>query len=89
VVEGDGLFDSSLPATTHHEGEVVLYEKKGDTVVITTKNKPVRFLLISGQPLNEPIAWHGPIVMNTEDQIRTAFDEFQRGTFVKKSGVQV
>ena len=43
----------------------------------------MRFLLISGKPLNEPIAWYGPIVMNTREELRKAFQEYQDGTFVK------
>jgi redox-sensitive bicupin YhaK (pirin superfamily) len=43
----------------------------------------VRFLLLSGRPLGEPIAWRGPIVMNTQEELDTAFREYQRGTFIK------
>jgi quercetin 2,3-dioxygenase len=43
----------------------------------------VRFLLVSGRPLREPIAWHGPIVMNTQDQIRQALTDLRSGTFIK------
>ena len=43
----------------------------------------VRFLLISGAPLREPVAWHGPIVMNTEAEIRQAITELRNGTFIK------
>ena len=45
--------------------------------------KPVRFLLISGKPLKEPVAWYGPIVMNTKEELQTAFQEFQQGAFIK------
>jgi len=44
----------------------------------------IRFLLISGQPLQEPVAWYGPIVMNTQAELRQAFDELERGTFLKQ-----
>ena len=43
----------------------------------------IRFLLVSGKPLEEPVAWYGPIVMNTQDQLRQAFDELDRGTFLR------
>jgi redox-sensitive bicupin YhaK (pirin superfamily) len=43
----------------------------------------IRFLLVSGQPLEEPVAWYGPIVMNTQEQLRQAFMELERGTFLK------
>jgi redox-sensitive bicupin YhaK (pirin superfamily) len=43
----------------------------------------VRFLLVSGRPLGEPVAWYGPIVMNTQDELRRAFEELEAGTFLK------
>jgi redox-sensitive bicupin YhaK (pirin superfamily) len=43
----------------------------------------VRLLLVSGRPIGEPAAWHGPIVMNTQEELREAFDEYWRGTFLK------
>jgi redox-sensitive bicupin YhaK (pirin superfamily) len=55
----------------------------GDQVAVKTESDFVRFLLISGKPIREPIAWYGPIVMNTQDELRVAFDELQRGTFIK------
>ena len=45
----------------------------------------IRFLLISGKPLEEPVAWYGPIVMNTEQELRQAYTELHEGTFIKKS----
>jgi len=45
----------------------------------------IRFLLVSGKPLEEPVAWYGPIVMNTQEQLRQAFTELDKGTFLKKS----
>jgi quercetin 2,3-dioxygenase len=63
----------------------VLYEEEGEEVVVTaTEEKPVRFLLVSGKPLREPVAWYGPIVMNTQEELRRAFEEFEAGTFIKK-----
>ncbi len=55
----------------------------GDFVAVSTQAEPVRFLLVSGQPIREPIAWRGPIVMNTQQELRVAFDEIDRGTFIK------
>ncbi len=84
VVEGEASFDATQNSPSHGVGNLVLYETSGDTVSIKTENKSVRFLLISGKPLKEPIAWHGPIVMNTQAEIKTAFAEFEKGTFVKR-----
>jgi redox-sensitive bicupin YhaK (pirin superfamily) len=61
----------------------VLFEHGGDTMHVTTMDKPVRFLFVSGKPLNEPVAWYGPIVMNTQAELRVAFEEYNNGTFIK------
>ena len=66
------------------EGDVLLYEAAGDTVQVQAGKDPRRFLLISGKPLNEPVAWYGPIVMNTKEELKAAFAEFEAGTFIKK-----
>ena len=55
---------------------------RGDEVVVQGGDG-IRFLLVSGKPLREPVAWYGPIVMNTQEQLREAFDELQQGTFLK------
>jgi quercetin 2,3-dioxygenase len=67
-----------------HDGQLVLFGD-GESVTISAEVEPVRFLLISGQPIREPVAWYGPIVMNTQDELRIAFDELQRGTFIKSA----
>ncbi len=82
VVEGEGVFDSRINAATGPRS-VVLYGRGGNKVKIKTRDSGVRFLLISGKPLMEPIAWHGPIVMNTGQQLAEAFRELQAGEFVK------
>ena len=82
IIEGKGVFcQDDKP----YANETLILFGDGDTVTVTTENKSVRFLLISGKPLNEPIAWHGPIVMNTQDELSRAFEEFQNGTFLKQS----
>ena len=63
-------------------GTLVLFED-GEQIMVSTEDQPVRFLLISGKPLGEPIAWYGPIVMNTQEELRIAYDELNRGTFIK------
>jgi len=79
---GENYFDMQ-PSCVCKEGDIALYGTAGDTVLVTTEKKPVRFLLISGKPLKEPVAWYGPIVMNTKEELQIAFQEFQQGTFIK------
>ncbi len=64
---------------------LVLFDD-GDEVAVSTESEPVRFLLISGKTIGEPVAWYGPIVMNTQDELRVAFEEYRQGTFVKHKG---
>jgi quercetin 2,3-dioxygenase len=61
---------------------LVLFDR-GDEVTVQAGAQGIRFLLVSGKPLEEPVAWRGPIVMNTQDQLRQAFEELNRGTFLK------
>ena len=81
-VVGHGWTDVERRCICEHE-TVVLFERSGDTVQVRTTEQPVRFLLVSGKPLNEPVAWYGPIVMNTQEELRVAFEEYNNGTFVK------
>lgn len=83
IFEGEAYFDPKA-STPVGPRSVVLYHYQGDTVRIRTEDSKARFLLLSGRPLNEPIAWYGPIVMNTEEQLIQAFRELQRGEFIKK-----
>jgi len=78
---GESYFDMERPCVCG-DRTVVLYGP-GDTVAVSTEERPVRFLLVSGRPLGEPIAWYGPIVMNTQAELRVAFREYEQGTFVK------
>jgi len=82
VIEGEGYFDSRRDPVAG-EGTLVLYGP-GDTIVVATGKRPVRFLLVAGRPLREPVAWRGPIVMNTREELRDAFREYEQGTFVKR-----
>jgi redox-sensitive bicupin YhaK (pirin superfamily) len=80
--EGDMYFDQErdrLIGDRH-----VVHFADGDAVVVTAgTEEALRFLLISGKPIREPIAWRGPIVMNTQAELRVAFEELDRGTFIK------
>jgi len=59
---------------------------RGDEIVVQAGDAGIRFLLVSGRPIEEPVAWYGPIVMNTEAQLQEAFAELRRGTFIKERG---
>ena len=61
---------------------LVLFDS-GDEIVVRAGDEGIRFLLVSGMPLAEPVAWYGPIVMNTQEQLHQAYEELQKGTFIK------
>ena len=98
VFEGKGIFcEESDPFAYQREGSnyfdmqhehwlgnrtLVLYED-GEQIQVVTQDDPARFLLVSGRPLGESIAWYGPIVMNTDAELRQAFMDLQNGTFIK------
>lgn len=79
---GSGWLDLARPCTFGPE-TVVLYGRDGEGVQITAGESGVRFLLLSGKPLGEPVAWQGPIVMNSREELRIAFEEYRNGTFIK------
>jgi redox-sensitive bicupin YhaK (pirin superfamily) len=78
VFEGVGIFGED--AISHPK--LVVFSD-GDMVKVRTQEAPVRFLLVSGKPLNEPIARYGPFVMNTREEIEQALEDLRNGTFVK------
>jgi redox-sensitive bicupin YhaK (pirin superfamily) len=82
VIGGKGAFDSERNRLIG-DGHLVLFDDGDEVSISTAKSDPVRFLLISGKPIREPIAWRGPIVMNTQEELRIAFEELDRGTFIK------
>ena len=81
IIAGKGVFCHQ--DETYSNETLILFDD-GDTITVTTEDNHVRFLLISGKPLNEPIAWQGPIVMNTQAELSRAFREYQNGTFLKQ-----
>jgi redox-sensitive bicupin YhaK (pirin superfamily) len=72
---------SSLPDEIGNRS-LVLFDR-GDEVTVQAGEAGIRFLLVSGRPLQEPVAWRGPIVMNTNDELQQAFSELRAGTFIK------
>ncbi|MDX2445864.1 MAG: pirin family protein [Desulfobacterales bacterium] len=93
VIEGQGNFGSQTTKSKDSgqntetsamiSNETLVLFSDGDQVVVSTRNDAVRFLLISGKPIREPVAWQGPIVMNTQEELQLAFEEYQAGTFIK------
>ncbi len=81
VFEGEGYFDENKEKLIKSE-HLVLFED-GEKVIAKSKDKQFRFLLISGMPIGEPIAWYGPIVMNNREELDLAFREYREGTFIK------
>jgi len=80
--ESVGWLDTHPPVETDNRS-LILFDN-GDEVTVQAGENGVRFLLISGKPFNEPVAWYGPIVMNTQTELIKAFEELQDGTFIKK-----
>lgn len=97
VISGSGCFGAAEKAykaepeklyAAGHMGdeaaaETLVIFSEGDEISVKAGGEGLRFLLVSGKPLKEPVAWYGPIVMNTEEELRTAFDEYEKGTFLK------
>jgi redox-sensitive bicupin YhaK (pirin superfamily) len=98
VIGGKGYFNDDRDAFSHEavgssyfeldrecicgDGDLILYED-GDRVSISARDSVLRFLLVSGKPIGEPVAWYGPIVMNTQEELRIAFEEYRNGSFIK------
>lgn len=81
IFEGSGYFDSEKKKLIG--SECLVSFEDGDSIYISTGDRPIRFLLISGRPIVEPVAWYGPIVMNTQKELELAFQEYNNGTFIK------
>ena len=96
VFEGSGTFrnassprgvltekeDDSIVRESTGNRSLVLFDS-GDEVTVEAGEQGIRFLLVSGKPIEEPVAWYGPIVMNTQEELRQAMTDLQRGTFIK------
>jgi len=78
--ESVGWADTDPPIDAGNRS-LLLFDR-GDEVVVQAGERGIRFLLVTGRPLQEPVAWYGPIVMNTQEQLQRAYDELQKGTFL-------
>lgn len=81
ILEGEGYFDSDKNELIKSE-QLALFDT-GEQLSIETAQTKLRFILISGMPIYEPVAWRGPIVMNNNEELAIAFDEYRNGTFIK------
>ena len=79
--EGAGWFDTMPPVSADNR-TLVLFDS-GDEIAVEAGEEGIRFLLVSGMPLREPVAWYGPIVMNTQEELQEAFDQLRQGIFLK------
>jgi redox-sensitive bicupin YhaK (pirin superfamily) len=82
VLTESAVDPSAAPVYDAHNHSLVLFDR-GDEIVVQAGPEGMRFLLVSGKPLEEPVAWHGPIVMNTQAELRQAMSDLQRGTFIR------
>jgi redox-sensitive bicupin YhaK (pirin superfamily) len=81
IIGGAGSFD---PTTNERAtSRTMLLFSDGDEIRVQSSDEGLRFLFFSGKPIGEPVAWGGPIVMNTQDELRQAFSEYRDGTFIK------
>ena len=100
VFEGDGKFASSskplgVLSEKQIDGEEIIFREPagdrslvlfdaGDEITVQSGDSGIRFLLVSGKPIQEPVAWYGPIVMNTQAELQQAVSELRDGTFIKR-----
>ncbi len=82
VLTESAVDPNAEPVYDARNHSLVLFDR-GDEIVVQAGPEGIRFLLVSGKPLKEPVAWYGPIVMNTQEQIRQAMAELQTGGFIK------
>jgi hypothetical protein len=82
VLTESGADPNARPRYDAGNHSLVLFDR-GDEIVVQAGDEGIRFLLVSGKPIEEPVAWYGPIVMNTRDELRQAVSELRDGTFIK------
>ena len=79
----ESAVDPNAPEVYDAKNHSLVLFDRGDEIVVQAGPQGMRFLLVSGKPLEEPVAWYGPIVMNTEAELRQAYRELNDGTFIK------
>jgi quercetin 2,3-dioxygenase len=79
----ESAVDPNAPATYDAKNHSLVLFDRGDEIVVQAGPEGIRFLLVSGKPLEEPVAWYGPIVMNTQAELRQAMSELQSGKFIR------
>ena len=84
----ESAVDPNAPPVYDAKNHSLVLFDRGDEIVVQAGPEGIRFLLVSGKPLEEPVAWYGPIVMNTQAELRQAMSELQSGKFIKKSAHQ-
>ncbi len=84
--ESAGWWESKPPKDAANR--MLILFGAGDEIAVQAGEEGIRFLLVSGKPLREPVAWYGPIVMNTQAELRQAFQDLDQGTFLKHRGDQ-
>jgi redox-sensitive bicupin YhaK (pirin superfamily) len=80
IVKGGGFFDTSFTQVESHRAVLFV---EGDEFAVQAGPGGIRFVLFAGRPLREPIAWGGPIVMNTQEELQQAFADMDNGTFIR------
>jgi len=83
VLTESGVDPNAAPVYDVNNNSLVLFDR-GDEITVQAGPEGIRFLLVSGKPIEEPVAWYGPIVMNTQEQLRQAVNELQDGSFIKR-----
>jgi len=83
AVRTESAVDPNAPVIYDASNHSLVLFDRGDEIAVQAGPEGIRFLLVSGQPLEEPVAWYGPIVMNTEDELRQAVAELHSNTFIR------
>jgi redox-sensitive bicupin YhaK (pirin superfamily) len=83
VLTESGVDPNAAPVYDAANHSLVLFDR-GDEITVQAGPEGIRFLLVSGKPIEEPVAWYGPIVMNTQQQLRQAMAELQDGSFIRR-----